>query len=188
MKHISYLPHELAKLFTKHFSFPENPLFGSVATIKNDFPRIRTMRIYEFDKKGCPILLTHTGSNKWKEFSQHRQVSVNIVSESKLLQVTVSGHLTLATTETDFEAAKHYWSMIRPDVKKIYDSRHKVGEAYSELSDLAISQEPPKTFGMAYIIPSFWETLHLEDEYAKSCRYQYRLNENTWERQRIQVG
>lgn len=81
MKQSPYLPIELVELFKDHFAYPEKPLFGSVATIQNNSPRIRTMRIYEFNQDGCPILLTHTRSNKWKEFIKHPHVSINIVSE-----------------------------------------------------------------------------------------------------------
>jgi hypothetical protein len=59
------------ELFKEHFSFPDKPLFASVATLQNQHPHIRTMRIYEFNQEGCPILLTHTGSNKQKDFLNH---------------------------------------------------------------------------------------------------------------------
>lgn len=188
MKPSFYLPTELVELFKEHFSFPDKPLFGSVATIQNQHPCIRTMRIYELNHEGCPILLTHTGSNKWKEFVNHPQVSINIVSENKLLQIIVSGHLLLDTSESACEAAKRYWSMVRSDVKKIYDPAHKIEEIHFEASDLTIPQEVPDTFGIACVVPNFWETLHLENEYIKSHRYQFHLKEGSWQKQRIHVG
>lgn len=188
MKHSSYLPLELVELFKDHFGYPEKPLFGSVATIHNHYPRIRTMRIYEFNQDGCLILLTHTGSNKWKEFMNHPQVSINIVSESKLLQIIVSGYLVLDTSESAYEAAKRYWNMVRADVKKIYDPTYKIEKVYSETDDLTISQEAPHTFGIAYVVPDFWEALHLENDYPKSHRYQFHLKEDSWQKQRIHVG
>lgn len=188
MKHTSYLPIELAELFKEHFDYPEKLLFGSVATIQNNYPRIRTMRIYEFNQDGCPILLTHTKSNKWKDFINHRQVSINIVSEGKLLQIIVSGHLVLDTSESAYETAKRYWNMVRSDVKKIYDPNHKIEEVYCESGNLIISEEPPNTFGIACVLPSFWEVLHLESEYTKSRRHQFHLKEGSWKKQRIHVG
>lgn len=188
MKSSSYLPRELVELFKDHFSFPDKPLFGSVATIQNLHPRIRMMRIYEFNPEGCPILLTHTGSNKWKEFINHPQISINIVSESKLLQIIVSGHLLLDTSESACEKAKRYWNMVRQDVKKIYDPTHKTEEVYVEPKDLTIPQAAPNTFGMVCVVPNFWETLHLESEYAKSYRYQFHLKDGFWQKQRIHVG
>lgn len=188
MKHPPYLPIELAELFKDHFAYPEKPLFGSVATIQNHSPRIRTMRIYEFNQAGCPILLTHTESNKWKEFINHPQTSINIVSETKLLQIIVSGHIVLDTSESAYEIAKRYWNMVRSDVKKIYDPKHKIEKTYYESDDLTIPQEPPNTFGIACVIPSFWEALHLESEYTKSHRYQFHLKEGSWQKQRIHVG
>jgi len=188
MKYPPYLPVELAELFKDHFAYPEKPLFGSVATTQNQSPRIRTMRIYEFNQDGCPILLTHTESNKWKEFRNHPQVSINIVSESKLLQIIISGHLILDTSKSACEIAKRYWKMVRLDVKKIYDPHHKIEEAYFESDDLLIPQELPNTFGIAHVIPDFWEALHLESEYTKSRRYQFHLKEGSWQKQRIHVG
>lgn len=146
------------------------------------------MRIYEFNQDGCPILLTHTGSNKWKEFVNHPQVSINIVNESKLLQIIVSGRLVLDTSESACELSKRYWNMVRSDVKKIYDPKHRIEEAYYESDDLAILQEIPNTFGIARVVPGFWETLHLENEYTKSHRYQFCLKEGSWQKQRIHVG
>jgi hypothetical protein len=188
MKHTPYLPIELAELFKDHFAYPEKLLFGSVATIHNNCPRIRTMRIYEFNQDGCPILLTHTRSNKWKDFINHPQASINIVSESKLLQIIASGHLVLDTSESAYETAKRYWNMVRSDVKKIYDPRHKIEEAYCETDDLIIPEKLLNTFGIACVVPSFWETLHLESEYTKSHRYQFHLKEGSWQKQRIHVG
>lgn len=187
MKYRSYLPIELVELFKDHFSFPEKPLFGSVSSIYEDHPRIRTMRIYEFNQDGCPILLTHTGSNKWKEFMNQPQLSMNIVSESKLLQIIVSGSLFLDTSKSACEIAQQYWNMVRSDVKKIYDPSHKIQGIYSD-SELTISQEVPNTFGIVRVVPTFWETLHLESEYTKSHRYQFRLEEGSWQKQRVHVG
>ncbi|MBS4168991.1 hypothetical protein [Parachlamydia sp. AcF125] len=188
MKYTLYLPIELVELFKDLFAYPEKPLFGSVATIQNHCPRIRTMRIYEFNQDGCPILLTHTGSNKWKEFVNQPQIFINIVNESKLLQIIVSVQLVLDTSESAYETAKRYWNMVRSDVKKIYDLKHKIEEAYCEFDDLIIPEETPNTFRIACAVPSFWEALHLESEYTKSHRYQFYLKEGSWLKQRIHVG
>lgn len=117
MKSSSYLPRELVELFKDHFSFLDKPLFGSVATIQNLHPHSHDA-YYEFNPEGCPILLTYIRSNKWKEFINHPQTSINIVSESNLLQIIVSGHLLLDTSESACGKAKRYWNMVRPDVKK----------------------------------------------------------------------
>jgi len=130
------------------------------------------MRIYEFNQEGCSIFLTHTGSNKWKAFLNHPQVSISIISESKLLQIIVSGHLLFDTSESACEKAQRYWSMMRSDVKKIYDPVHKIGEVYFEPNDLAIPHNAPNTFGIVCVVPNFWETLELENEYVKSHRCQ----------------
>ena len=188
MKPPTYLPTEIVELFKDNFSFPDKPLFGSVATIQNQYPCVRTMRIYEFNQEGCPILLTHTGSNKWKAFLNHPQVSISIVSESKLLQIIVSGHLILDTLESACDKAQRYWSFVRSDVKKIYDPAHNIGEAYFEPNELAISQDAPNTFGIVCVIPNFWETLQLENDYVKSHRYQFHLKEDYWQKQCIHVG
>lgn len=188
MKPPSYLPTELAELFKEHFSFPDKPLFGSVATLQNQYPRIRTMRIYEFNQEGCPILLTHTGSNKWKDFLNQPQVSINIVSESKLQQIIVSGHLLLDTPKSAYDKAQRYWNMVRSDVKKIYDPAHRIEETYIESNELTVPQEAPNTFGIVSVIPNFWETLQLENEYVKSHRYQFHFKEDFWQKQRIHVG
>ncbi len=189
MKHHSYLPKELAELLKDRFSFPDKPLFGAVATIQGGQPRVRTMRIYEFNQEGCPILLTHTGSGKWQEFLSQQQVSINIVSDNKLLQIIVSGRLLLETAESAPEKAKQYWNMVRADVRKIYDPNHKVGEAYhNEKVDLTIPNEAPNSFGIAYVVPTFWELLQLESEYTHSRRYQFHLKEGSWQKQRIHVG
>lgn len=188
MKQKTYLPPELAELFKDQFSFPDKPLFGSVASIHNHSPRVRTMRIYEFNQEGCLILTTHTGSNKWKEFVSNPQVSINIVSENKLLQIIVSGHLLLNTAESKPEMAQRYWGMLRPDVKKIYDPKCKIKEDYSEPDELIIPQEVPHAFGIVCVVPAFWETLHLESEYLNSHRYQFHLKEDSWQKQRVHIG
>jgi hypothetical protein len=104
------------------------------------------------------------------------------------LQIIVFGTLLLDTPTSSYEKSKHYWNRVRPDVKKIYDPLHKVGEVYSEEPHLVISQEVPDTFGMACLVPTFWETLHLENEYTKSHRYQFSLKDGSWQKQRIHVG
>jgi hypothetical protein len=68
--------------------------------------------------------------------------------------------------------------LARADVKKIYDSAHKTEEIYFESNELTVPQEAPNTFGVVCIIPNFWETLQLENEYVKSHRYQFHLKED----------
>lgn len=188
MKPTSHVPRELVELFRDHFSFPTKPLFGSVATIHNQQPRVRTMRIYEFSGDGCPVLLTHTGSNKWSEFVKHPLVSISFVSDSKLLQIIVSGRLVLETADSARADAARYWNMVRADVKKIYDPAHKIEQTYVEPMDLSVPKSPPSTFGIACVIPHFWEALQLQDEYVNSHRYQFILKDNDWQKQRIHVG
>lgn len=94
----------------------------------------------------------------------------------------------LDTSESASETANRYWNMVRSDVKKIYDPKHKIEEAYFESDDLVIPQETPNTFGIACVVPSFWEALHLDSEYTKSRRYQFNLKEGSWQKQRIHVG
>jgi hypothetical protein len=146
------------------------------------------MRIYEFNQEGCPILLTHTKSNKWTEFLNHPEISINMVSESRLVQIIVSGHLVVDTLESNDQAANQYWNRVRSDVKKIYDPRHRIEEVYFESDELIASEKTPDTFGVARLVPSFWETLHLDSEYTKSHRYQFFLKEGCWQKQRIHVG
>lgn len=119
----------------------------------------------------------------------HTQVSINFVYESKLLQIIVSGRLLLLdTSESAYENAKRYWSLVRSDVKKKYDPAHKIGNVSFETNDSSIPIEPPNTFGMVCVIQNFWEALQLEDEYAKSQRYQFHLNGGSWRKRRIHVG
>jgi hypothetical protein len=74
-------------------------------------------------------------------------------------------------------------------VRKVnYDIKHKIEEAYCESDDLTIPQEIPNTFGIACVIPTFWEVLHLENEYTKSHRYQFHFNKDSWQKQRIHIG
>jgi pyridoxine/pyridoxamine 5'-phosphate oxidase len=188
MEQMLYLPAEIGLAFKQQFSFPQGYLFGSVATLSECHPRVRMMRIYDFNHDGCPVLLTHTRSNKWKDFVNHAHVSINIVSENKLMQIIVFGALQLDTSLSAPAKARHYWNMVRPDVKKIYDSGHAIEEVYCGMKDLTIPQEAPDTFGMVCITPSFWEILHLDSDYTKSCRYQYHFTNGTWQKQRFNVG
>ena len=183
-----YLPEEVHSVLKEHFFFPEKNLFGSVATVQNTFPRIRTMRIYDIDKKGCPVLLTHVASNKWQEFIHNPCVAISMVSETKLVQILVQGKLQLDTPLSSQDKAKSYWVLVRPDVKKIYDPAHAVGVFFDTLNDLSIPNDPPETFGIACVIPEFWEILHLDPEYTHSSRCQLLLKQGAWKKQRIHVG
>lgn len=183
---MSYLPIELSLALKEHFFFPEKPLFGAVATVQQHTPRIRTMRIYEIDGEGCPILLTHVASNKWKEFQESPQACINVVSENKLVQLIVQGHLQLKSAQND--KALHYWNLVRPDVKKIYDPKHTVGAPFSQAEVLTIPESVPESFGMARLLPEFWELLLLASDYPNSERYQFKWRENRWQKQRIHVG
>lgn len=183
----SDLPPELDVVLKEQFSFPEKHLYGSVATIGNNHPRIRTMRIYAINH-GCLILITHVESNKWKELVHHPYLSINMVSENKLTQLIAFGSVILDTPKSASNMAKQYWNMLREDVKKIYDPRHAMGKSFCEVNNLAIPQDVPDTFGIASLNPSFWEILHLDSEYTKSRRYQFQVKNGAWQKQRINVG
>ena len=183
-----YLPTEVDLALKEKFFFPERHLFGAVATIQKSYPCVRTMRIYDINKEGCPVLLTHVASNKWKEFADHPYVSINMVSENKLVQMIVRGMLQLDTPNSAFDKAKRYWNMVRPDVKKIYDPAHTVGDLFCKANVLNIPQEIPDTFGIACVIPEFWELLLLDSEYTNSLRYQFHLANSKWQKQRVHVG
>jgi pyridoxine/pyridoxamine 5'-phosphate oxidase len=182
------LPTELAEVFQKQFSFPQKPLFGAVATHQATQPGIRTMRIYDFDREGCPILTTHTGSKKWGEFVSHPHVSIVLVSENQLVQVIVSGKLRLDTIHTARELATHYWDRVRPDVKKVYDASYRTGDDYQEIGPLFAPVDVPTSFGIVSVMPSFWELLHLESDYPLSQRYQFHRQGEGWAKRRVNLG
>ena len=66
---------------------------------------------------GCPVLLTHIASSKWKEFSGCPYASICMVSESKLVQLVVRGKLTLETGRQMLKSGA-YWERVRPDVRR----------------------------------------------------------------------
>lgn len=179
---------EIAQVFQKHFLFPHKPLFGAVATVCGDQPRVRTMRVYDFDQDGSLILTTHTDSNKWKDFTSTPKVSVVFVTENHQVQVIVNGNLRLETATSADTAIKEYWDQVRTDVKKIYDPHYVVGGVYQKGAQLCVPPTPPSTFGVASVIPTFWEILHLDSEYTHSQRYQFSLCQGNWQKQRVQVG
>lgn len=187
-----YLPKEVSIVFEEYFGFPKQPLFGVVATICMDngmtVPQVRTMRIYDFDQDGCPILLTHVLSHKWQELINHPYLSINMVSDNKLTQVIVCGKVQLDTPQTAPERAKRYWSLIRPDVKKIYCQDYAIGQAYRETQNLTIPLDAPNSLGIARLSPNFWEILKLNPEYVESNRNQFHLNNGEWQGRRIHVG
>ncbi len=184
----SILPAEVGLALREEFSFPVKHLFGAVATVRDNHPSVRTMRIYEVTPQGWPVLVTHTGSNKWKEFVQHPHASINLVSENKLVQLIVFGALRLDTIGSGFDRVNPYWKMVRPDVKKIYDPAYTLRDVYSEVEGLTIPRDAPDTFGVVHVIPSFWEVLHLGSEYTRSHRYQFHLSNGKWQKQRVPVG
>jgi len=189
---VKNVPFLILTTLKEKFAFPKQPLFGAVSTINMEgpilIPHVRIMRIYDFTEEGQLILLTHTESHKWSEFSHHPHISIAMVSENKLTQIIVNGKLELATIGTSREQAKHYWTMVRPDVKKIYDPSHKIGGPYQNASALQTPSIVPETFGIARITPSFFEILHLDSNYVESDRTQFQLKEGLWHRQRVAVG
>lgn len=183
-----YLPAEIQTTLKQRFYFPEQPLFGTVATLKANAPQVRTMRVYDVDSHGSPILLTHTGSNKWEEWMRASSVAICMVSGDKLTQIVVRGEVILTTPAEVREQAQFYWDKVRSDVKKIYDPAYAVGELYRSVPLLKILERPSPTFGMVRILPSFWELLELDQEYVESKRYQFHVQGAAWECKRLNVG
>lgn len=182
-----YLPFEIEEALDENFSFPKQPLFGSVATMNDQHPRVRTMRIYAFNREGSLILLTDVRSNKWKEFATNPRVAISFLNDNKLFQVIVHGSVHLFTAES-FEQANEYWNMMRTDVKKSYDLAHIPEVLYHESHHLSATNEAPTTFGIVQVVPSFWEVLDLDREYTDCFRYQFHLNGNVWQKLRVNVG
>jgi hypothetical protein len=181
------LPAEIKIIFKEQFSFPERMLFGSVATLKAGEPNIRFMRIYDINHEGCLILLTHTDSHKWKEFKKAPSVSVALLSENKQAQIIVRGAVKLDNPHTTPNAARKYWPLVRLDVKKIYDPSHLVEQPYSE-QKLQVPDQAPITFGIATLVPTFWEVLELTLDYTSSVRTQFRYEDGVWQKKRVNVG
>jgi len=185
---MSYLPSELHTALQEHFSFPSKHIFGSVATYDHASPHIRMMRIYDIDKEGAIVLLTHVNSGKWREFTHHPYVAINLVSENKLVQMITRGPLQLLTPQHNAKQLQPYWDMIRPDVKRIYHPDYQVSAPFTPTHHLSIPQELPITLGIARLVPDFWELLVLDSDYVNSQRYQFRKKEGQWQKQRITVG
>jgi pyridoxine/pyridoxamine 5'-phosphate oxidase len=181
-----FLPLEVEKSLNSLYK--DGFLFGVVASSQGTAPNIRMMRIYAVNEEGCPILLTHMHSQKWKEFSKHPHVAVCMVSEDRLLQVLVRGSVELSTIQSAPDQAKHYWSLVRADVKKIYDPAHLVGEPYAPFPALKSPIEVPESFGILCIRPTFWEILSVNTEYTESHRIRFELKEGMWQKHRIFVG
>jgi hypothetical protein len=78
--------------------------------------------------------------------------------------------------------------MVRPDVKKIYDPKHMIGDVFSKIDTLQIPKSVPDIFGIACVVPAFWELLYLDSEYTNSHRYQFHLKNGQWQKLRINVG
>lgn len=182
---MKYLPHEIDNILKTVFNFPNSFLFGTVASVEGSAPKLRTMRIYALDAAGCPILLTHTQSAKWKEFQNNTHICICFLNENKTFQILLRGKVIL---ETSSEHRQEYWNLVRSDVKKIYDSRYVLNAPYQPLGPLTILKEPPETFGIAKVMPSFWEVIEFKADYVESPRYQFSINQGDWEKQRIHVG
>lgn len=182
------IPVEIDKIIANHFGFPAKPLFGAVATLDNGKPNVRTMRIYSFNE-GCPILITHRDSKKWKEFTICPEVSICMVSENQTTQIIVQGMLQHLSTDQDMGKLTTYWNLVRPDVRKIYSPIYKVGVEYNPCINPVAPVQPPTALGVASVIPYFWELLQLEPtDYIFSQRYQFHKTENGWKKQRIAIG
>lgn len=180
-----FLPTRIREVFKERFQFPEKPLFASVAT---STPSIRTMRLFDFDEKGRPLFFTHTGSKKWKEISKSPKISACIISEDKLLQLIFSGAALLENLNNPSDQHALLWKRVREDVKKIYDPNYSVGGNYKEPDNLKILKDPPSTFGVLRIIPSFWEILELKEEYLDSLRTVFTKEGDVWKSQRMNLS
>lgn len=185
---MQYCPHHIVRLLEEKYNFPSYPLFGVVATRTNEGVNCRTMRIYDLDEQGRLILLTHTGTKKWKEMRACPVLSICLVSNDKLTQVIVSGNVTLETKKEAPQKAERYWGQIREDVKMNYDPVRAPDLPFGEYPHLKAPDEVPETSGIVTVHPDFWESLELVLPYTASSRFHYRPAPQGWTKEKMNLG
>lgn len=165
-------PQEIQCALREKFHFPTDILAGVVSTNGKEGISSRMMRVYDIDEKGCPILLTHTGTKKWEEIKNSPSVSLCFVSEDKLFQVLLRGSANLVASR---EEASPYWETIRPDVQDYY------------LKGATTDHAIPDTLGVIKIEPTFWETLELVIPYSESVRFQFLPSPSGWVKKQVPI-
>jgi len=182
------IPDKIKTSLYEDFGYPDHPLMGQFATIVDDAPDLRTMRMFEFNERGCPIFLSHIGSLKWSQLRKNPKIAICFLNRNMTVQIVLRGRVTLIAGESDCIQLQQYWDKVRVDIKKIYDE-YDVEGPFIERSNLAPPTDVPIQFGMIVVEPVHWEILKLAPmDYPNSQRIQYFYEGDQWNGQRVNVG
>jgi Pyridoxamine 5'-phosphate oxidase len=183
-----HLPTAISGYLTKEFGFPDKIWIGQVASVDAKGQAWqRTLRIYGIEESLGLIFLTHVGSQKWCHLQENPRISVCALQLERRVQLLVHCSCRLLTHEQDPKLFEKYWSLVREDVKLVYNPQAKLDG--TDDSALKLPDGPTSRFGMIAAQPYFWESLKLGDQYIQSIRIQYELtNGSSWVEQRTPLG
>jgi hypothetical protein len=180
-----HLPSNVENILTKHFP-TENITIAQLATVSMGMPWQRSLRLYGVDEDLGLIFLTHVKSRKWSHLSADPCLSICLVSNSNQVQLLGHCKARLLTLNDDPKIFEKYWSMIRDDVKRVYNNK-TLANVNTE-DELSIPSGPTLALGMISAVPEYWESLILADSYLESVRMKYELQEGgTWNARKVSL-
>jgi len=145
------------------------PLFAQVATVGKDHtPHIRTLLVAEISSAGDLLFYSNTQSDKWKDLTLNRNISLCFYNQDNPIQTIVKGAATLVTKCIDPDFVQVNWDKLSSDVRKIY------------FVDRKESPQAPGNFGMILMKPDYWEFLPIKDPYFKSSKIIFRKSNSHW--------
>ena len=161
-------------LLQNWFDFPNSKLFCQVSTVRNGYPHIRTMDLYDFTEDGALIFFTKTDSRKWSDLEKQPNIAVCLLNLDAG-QITVEGSVLLQSSTDNLDIVTPYWKNSLPKYWQDF---------YLSLSSQNPNnpEEIPPSFGVIKIIPHAWEVLEINNEdFLKGSRKRFTLEEgNFW--------
>lgn len=167
----------LIKQFLHHwFSFPKNKLFAQVTTINDHQPCIRTMDCYEITSKGSLIFLTDTNSPKWHHLTHNPNTAICLLHR-EYGQIIIEGTARLDTHLSNLTLATLYWENYLDDYWRHF---------YLSNSGNVSANGVASSFGIIQVVPKSWEILTFDtDDFLKSYRIKYQLQEGRWNKNNL---
>jgi hypothetical protein len=170
---MDFMPQEIFDFFDHWFNYKKMEIYCQLANQADSKPHIRSMRLYGITHTGCLEFLSHTDTQKWRDWQIHPHAAACFLNPN-IGQIIVEGRIILKTRKTHPDDFHYHWNMLPQNIKKIY-TETGMGNV-------------PECFGIINMIPVLWEILEIsKHEYLSNSRIIYQYLNGAWIKKKINI-